>query len=104
MFTLGALAAEEIEGHLARLRTDWNARQRALVARLSEGAIGRALSFDLEGYVAARSQALVMLKSALSGERSQRVVQEPRRVSGRAPMAARKSTTCCGLCICCSKI
>jgi len=67
MFTLGALPAEEIESQLARLRADWNPRQRALVARLSVGAIGRALSFDLEGYVAARSQALVMLKSALSG-------------------------------------
>ena len=44
-----------------------HARQRALVARLSEGAIGRALSFDLESYVAARSHALIMLKSALGG-------------------------------------
>ena len=67
MFTLGALAGDEIENQLARLRADWNPRQRALVARLSEGAIGRALSFDLESYVAARSHALVMLKSALGG-------------------------------------
>ncbi len=67
-FNLGALPSSEIEGRLAQLRPDWNARQRALVARLSEGAIGRALSFDLEGYVAARSHALVMLKSALGGK------------------------------------
>ena len=36
-----------------------------MVSRLSEGAIGRALSFDLENYVAARSHALIVLKSAL---------------------------------------
>jgi DNA polymerase-3 subunit delta' len=64
-FNLGALAATEIESRLAQLRPDWNARQRALVARLSEGAVGRALSFNLEGYIAARNHALIMLKSAL---------------------------------------
>jgi DNA polymerase-3 subunit delta' len=66
-FNLGALASTEIESRLAQLRPDWNARQRALVARLSEGAIGRALSFDLESYIAARNHALTMLKSALGG-------------------------------------
>jgi DNA polymerase III subunit delta' len=66
-FNLGALPHSEIESRLATLRPDWNARQRALVARLSEGAIGRALSFDVESYVAARSHALIMLKSALGG-------------------------------------
>ena len=66
-FNLGALAATEIESQLAKLRPDWNARQRALVASLSEGAIGRALSFDIESYVAARGHALIMLKSALGG-------------------------------------
>ena len=64
-FNLGALPSAEIEGRLAQLRPQWNARQRALVARLSEGAIGRALSFDLESYVAARQHALIMLRSAL---------------------------------------
>src|ERR1700675_2097628 len=70
VFQLGALAVTEIESRLAQLRPNWNARQRALVARLSEGAIGRALSFDLEGYVAARNRALIMLKSALGGNDS----------------------------------
>ena len=65
-FNLGALPVPEIEGRLAQLRPQWNARQRALVARLSEGAIGRALSFDLESYIAARSHALIMLRSALA--------------------------------------
>jgi len=67
IFTLSALGSAELESRLAKLRPDWNPRQRALVARLSEGAMGRALSFDLEGYVAARGQALVILKSALGG-------------------------------------
>jgi DNA polymerase III subunit delta' len=67
IFTLGGLVASELERQLAKSRPDWNPRQRALVARLSEGAIGRALSFDLEGYVATRSHALVMVKSALGG-------------------------------------
>jgi DNA polymerase III subunit delta' len=66
-FKLGAIAATEIESRLALFRPDWNARQRTLVARLSEGAIGRALSFDIEGYIAARDHALIMLKSALGG-------------------------------------
>jgi DNA polymerase-3 subunit delta' len=69
-FHLGALSFAEIESRLAQLRPAWNPRQRALVARLSEGAVGRALSFDLESYVAARSHALVMLKSALGGHNS----------------------------------
>src|SRR5208337_1510878 len=64
-FNLGALPSAEIESRLAQFRPDWNVRQRALVARLSEGAVGRALSFDIEGYIAARAHALIMLKSAL---------------------------------------
>jgi DNA polymerase-3 subunit delta' len=67
-FNLGALPLPEIESRLVKLRPDWNPGQRALVARLSEGAIGRALSFDLESYVAARSNALVILRSALGGK------------------------------------
>lgn len=64
-FTLGALKAEEIANLLAERRPEWNPQEQALVARLCEGAVGRALSFDLRSYVAARSQALVLLKSAL---------------------------------------
>jgi DNA polymerase-3 subunit delta' len=64
-FHLGGLPFSEIESRLAQLRPDWNARQRALVARLSEGAIGSALSFNLENYIVARGHALVLLKSAL---------------------------------------
>jgi DNA polymerase-3 subunit delta' len=65
--TLSALAFEEIERYLAKHRPDWNAKQRALVARLSTGAVGRARSFDLPAYTAARQNALAVLHAALRG-------------------------------------
>lgn len=70
-FSLAALPVAEIESYLAEHRKDWNQRQRALVARLSGGAVGRARTIDLEAYTAARSNALTVLGSALqSGEHS----------------------------------
>jgi DNA polymerase III subunit delta' len=71
VFTLGALGAEEIEKYLAKERPDWKAAQRTLVARLSEGAVGRARSFDLEAYTAARGNALTILKSAVFASSNQ---------------------------------
>jgi DNA polymerase III subunit delta' len=62
---LGALPAEEIEALLTRLRPESNKTERALLARLSEGAVGRALGFNLAEYVAARADALVILRSAM---------------------------------------
>ncbi len=71
-FVLGALPPAEIEAVLVKRHPEWNPKQRALVARLSEGAVGRALSFDLEGYTAARTHALILLNSSLhSGEHSE---------------------------------
>ena len=67
VFTLAALPAEEIERDLEKHHPEWKAAQRALVARLSEGAVGRARSFDLAAYTAARDHALAILKSALRG-------------------------------------
>jgi DNA polymerase-3 subunit delta' len=64
IFNLSPLPAEEIEQFLAKARPQWNPRQRQLVARLSGGAIGRALSFDLEQYAAARKDALALLRAA----------------------------------------
>jgi len=61
---LAALPAAEIEACLARQRPQWDANQRALVARLSGGAVGAALSFDLAAYVAARKDALALLTTA----------------------------------------
>jgi DNA polymerase-3 subunit delta' len=63
--SLGALACEDVESYLAKTHPDWNPRQRALVARLSEGAVGRARNFDLQTYTASRSHALIILNSAL---------------------------------------
>jgi DNA polymerase-3 subunit delta' len=64
-FTLSALPAAEIEKYLAEHRPEWNPRQRQLVAKLSGGAIGRARSLDLEQYLAARRDALVLLTTAI---------------------------------------
>ena len=63
---LGALSAAEIEGLLAQRRPDWRPEQRALVARLAQGAAGRALGFDLDAYLAARADAMVLLRSAVT--------------------------------------
>src|SRR5271165_3215828 len=65
-FSLRAVEVEEIERDLAEYRPEWKAPQRALVARLSQGALGRARTFDVEAYVAARADALAILNSALS--------------------------------------
>src|SRR3984885_12472360 len=71
IFRLGALPPEQIEAVLAEHRKDWKPKQRALVARLAEGAIGQALGFDLESYLASRQDALVMLSNATSEGASQ---------------------------------
>jgi DNA polymerase-3 subunit delta' len=67
-FRLAPLGAEEIEALLARERPQWGAKQRALVARLAEGAVGRALAFDLPGYTRSREDALAILRAAVSGD------------------------------------
>jgi DNA polymerase-3 subunit delta' len=67
IFPLGALPVGEVEGYLAEQRPEWKGPQRALVARLSEGALGRARSFDVDAYIAARNDALTILNSALIG-------------------------------------
>lgn len=61
---LGGLAPAEIEDLLAQRKPEVKPAQRALIARLAQGAAGKALSYDLEGYLAARADALVLLRSA----------------------------------------
>lgn len=61
---LGALPLDQIESVLAARRSDLRRAQRSLVARLAQGAIGQALGFDLEAYLASRADALVILRSA----------------------------------------
>jgi DNA polymerase-3 subunit delta' len=63
-----ALSSSEIDLYLARHRPEWSAQQRALVARLSEGAVGRARSFNLAEYAAGRVNALTLLSTALGSE------------------------------------
>jgi DNA polymerase III subunit delta' len=65
---LTPLPPAEVEAYLAKHRKDWAAPQRALVARLSGGAIGRAKSFDIARYVEARKDALLLLQSAIVAE------------------------------------
>src|ERR1700758_2427056 len=71
-FPLAAVPVEEVERYLAKYRPEWKPQQRALVARLSEGALGRARNFDVDAYIAARRHALTLPNSALlGGEHSQ---------------------------------
>lgn len=67
VFNLCALTTEEIQKDLAKHHPEWKPSQVSLVARLSEGAVGRARNFDLEAYTAARDHALTLLRSALRG-------------------------------------
>ena len=62
---LGALAVAELEALLAQRRPQLRAQDRALAARLAEGAVGRALTLDLSTYVASRQDALIVLRTAL---------------------------------------
>jgi DNA polymerase-3 subunit delta' len=61
---LGALPVEEIEMLLADRRPEIQPVQRLLVARLAQGAAGKALGFDLAAYTAARADALIFIRNA----------------------------------------
>ena len=63
---LGALPAAEIDTLLAARRPELKAAQRTLVGRLAEGAVGRALGFDLPAYLAHRQDALIVLRTSLA--------------------------------------
>jgi len=65
---LGALPTEEIDSLLAHRRHDVAVKQRALIARLAQGAAGRALGFDLAAYEAARADALIFLRNAAGAQ------------------------------------
>jgi DNA polymerase-3 subunit delta' len=62
---LGALPPSELETLLATRRPLLKQADRALAARLAEGAVGRALTIDLSVYLASRQDALVILRTAL---------------------------------------
>jgi DNA polymerase-3 subunit delta' len=61
---LGALPAEQIEELLTARRPELKKTERELTARVSEGAVGRALGFNLAEYAAGRADALVLLQTA----------------------------------------
>ncbi len=63
---LGAIPSAEIESLLAERRPELKPQQRSLVARLAEGAVGRALTLDVETYLASRQDALIILRNALA--------------------------------------
>lgn len=65
VFRLGAIATAELESLLAQRRPEMKSQDRALVARLAEGAVGRALTLDLDAYLASRQDALIILGTAL---------------------------------------
>jgi DNA polymerase-3 subunit delta' len=64
LIRLGALPVEEIEMLLADRRHDVPPKQRSLIARLAQGAAGKALAFDLAAYTAARADAMILLRQA----------------------------------------
>ena len=61
---LGAIPVDEIDMLLADRRSDIPPQQRGLVARLAQGAVGKALSFDLPAYTAARADGLIFVRNA----------------------------------------
>lgn len=62
---LSPLTFEAVETYLAKALPELKPRERSLVARLSGGGLGRARSFDLPKYLAARQDALALLGPAL---------------------------------------
>ena len=62
---LGAVPVETLENLLSVRRPLLKAAHRALVARMASGAVGRALGFDVETYLASRQDALIILRTAL---------------------------------------
>ena len=65
IFRLGAIPVEQIEQLLTARRKELKPTERMLVARLAEGAVGRALGFDLAGWLASRADALTLLRGSL---------------------------------------
>ena len=62
---LGALPPADLEALLAQRRPELKPADRALAARLAEGAVGRAFSLDLAVWHASRQDALIILRTAL---------------------------------------
>ncbi|HEX8813096.1 MAG TPA: DNA polymerase III subunit delta', partial [Terracidiphilus sp.] len=65
MHRLGALPSAELETLLGVRRPELKPAERALIARLAEGAVGRALGFDLDVWLKSRQDALILLRTSL---------------------------------------
>ena len=65
IFRLGVIPLEKIEKLLAERRSELRPAQRGLVARLAQGAVGQALGFNLDAYLASRTDALLILRNGL---------------------------------------
>ncbi len=65
IFRLGAIPVEQIEHLLTERRGELRPAERMLAARLAEGAVGRALGFDLAAWLASRADALTLLRGSL---------------------------------------
>ena len=65
LFRLTAVPVETLEELLATRRPELKGPRRALVARMSHGAVGRAIGFDVDAYLASRQDALIVLRNAL---------------------------------------
>ncbi|MGD0830566.1 MAG: DNA polymerase III subunit delta' [Terracidiphilus sp.] len=62
---LGAIPSADLEALLLKRRPLLKQADRALAARLAEGAVGRALTIDLVLYLTSRQDALILLRTAL---------------------------------------
>ncbi len=60
--------SKRIEMLLADRRADVPPTKRTLIARLAQGAAGKALGFDLEAYTAARADALLLIRGAAADQ------------------------------------
>ncbi len=97
---LGALPVEELEMVLADKRQAWPPKHRTLVARLAQGAAGKALGFDLESYLAARADALLLIRSGASEADHSALFRmtETYRAGAEGQV---KTSACCGPWGCC---
>ncbi|HZP05339.1 MAG TPA: DNA polymerase III subunit delta' [Terracidiphilus sp.] len=95
IYRLGALPAADLEALLAQRRPELKPKDRALAARLAEGAVGRALSIDLGAYLTSRQDALILLRTALREpgaptDRSSSVGWEPGAPTDRSSSVGRE--------------
>jgi len=62
---LGAIPVNDLEELLATRRPELRGPRRILAARIAEGAVGRALSIDVDSYMTSRQDALTLLRTSL---------------------------------------